>query len=85
MFWKKKEKKPLKSTKPSREEILAKAKETAAAARTEIGDETLEAIKAALLKKQSAIMEQAKSKIKTTDMDKVRDHLKYIIREDKGN
>lgn len=88
MFWKKKEK-PLKSvssnpSKPSREEILAQAKANMASARAEIGDETLEKIKQALLKKQSSILERAKADIRATDTDKVRDHLKYIIREDKG-
>ena len=37
MFWKKK--KPKKTAKPTREQILAQAKANAAAAREEIGDE----------------------------------------------
>ncbi len=87
MFWKKKDKKTTPSSeisgKPSREEILVQAKASAAAARAEIGDETLEKIKAALLKKQSSAIEKAKAQIKATDTDKVRDHLKYMIREEK--
>lgn len=87
MFWKKKDKKPvlaaLETKKPSREEILAQAKANMAAARAEIGDETLEKIKAALMKKQSSAIEQAKLQIKNADTDKVRDHLKYMIREEK--
>lgn len=87
MFWKKKDKKPPTSPeapgKASREQILAQAKANAAAARAEIGDETLEKIKQALLKKQSSAIEKAKAQIKATDTDKVRDHLKYMIREEK--
>lgn len=88
MFWKKKPKKPEKATpeagkKLSREEIIAQAKANAAAARAEIGDETLEKIKAAMLKKQASAIEQAKNKIKATDTVEVRDHLRTILREDK--
>lgn len=87
MFWKKKPKKPEKPTaekgKATREEIIAQAKANAAAARAEIGDETLEKIKAAMLKKQASAIEQAKNKIKATDTQEVRDHLRTIIREDK--
>lgn len=89
MFWKKKDKS--KGTKPatpagkklSREEILAQAKANAAAARAEIGDETLDKIKQALLRKQQSAIEQAKAQIKATDMDKVRDHLSLWLEEDK--
>lgn len=86
MFWKKKDKNqtPQKApAKPTRDEILAQAKANMAAARAEIGDETLEKIKQALLKKQSSVVEKAKAQIKATDTDKVRDHLKYMIREEK--
>ncbi len=89
MFWKKKDKKPAPKSassaksKPSREEILAQARANAAAARAEIGDETLEKIKAALLKKQSSAVERAKAEIKATDLDKVRDHLSLWLEEDK--
>ncbi len=89
MFWKKKNKEKAgksaaKDGKPSREQIIAQAKANMSAARAEIGDETLEKIKAAMLKKQSSVIEKAKAQIKAADQDKVRDHLKYIIREDKG-
>lgn len=86
MFWKKKDKKqpiPSKPAKPTRDEILAQAKANMAAARAEIGDETLEKIKQAILKKQSSTLEKAKAQIKAADTDKVRDHIQYMIREEK--
>lgn len=88
MFWKKKNKgagskTPEKGTKPTREQILAQAKANAAAARAEIGDETLEKIKQAMLKKQSSVIEQAKAKIKAADQDKVRDNIKFMMQEGK--
>jgi ElaB/YqjD/DUF883 family membrane-anchored ribosome-binding protein len=84
MFWKKKTKPTEKTApaKPSREQILAQAKANASAARAEIGDETLDKIKAAMLKKQQSAIEQAKAQIKCADSDKVRDHLRYMIREE---
>lgn len=91
MFWKKKDKGKAPPSKPSapepgkltREQIIAQAKANAAAARAEIGDETLEKIKAALLKKQGSAMEQAKKKIMAADQDKVRDNIQFMMREDK--
>ncbi len=84
MFWKKKDKaaKPENTGKLSREQIIAQAKANMSAARTEIGDETLEKIKAAMLKKQASAMEQAKQKIKAADTDKVRDHIQHMIRHE---
>lgn len=81
MFWKKK-KKPAKL---SREEILAQATATAAAKREEIGDETLDKIRAALMKKENSALEQAKRKIMDMDEDKVRDNLHFWMREDRDN
>jgi len=87
MFWKKKEKilkKAVANTsKPTREEILEQARKNAAAARAEIGDETLEKIREALMKKQNSVLERAKAQIRAADEDKVRDHIKYMIREEK--
>lgn len=84
MFWKKKDKKtpPAMDGKPTREQIIAQAKANMSAARTEIGDETLEKIKEALLKKQGSAIEQAKAKIKAADTDKVRDHIQFMIRHE---
>lgn len=84
MFWKKKDTKktPPAAAKPTREQIIAQAKANMSAARAEIGDETLEKIKEALLKKQSSAMEQAKAQIKAADVDKVRDHIQFMIRHE---
>lgn len=79
-FWKKTEK-PKETAKPSREDILARAKANAAAARAEIGDETLQKIKEAMLKRQSSEFEQAKQKIKSMDQTRVQDTLKEWMRE----
>lgn len=87
MFWKKK--KPAKSKESaqkggaplSREEIIAKAKANMAAAREEIGDETLEKIREAMLKKQNSAIEKAKAQVRATSTDHVRDHLRLMIQD----
>ncbi|NCO03674.1 MAG: hypothetical protein GW903_05740 [Alphaproteobacteria bacterium] len=82
MFWKKK--KPQKTTNGlTRDQILAQAKANASAAREEIGDETLEKIKAALAKKENSPLMQAKNKVKAMDDNKVRDNLSLWLKEDK--
>ena len=82
MFWKKK--KPVKKTQGlTREQILAQAQANASAAREEIGDETLQKIKAALEKKENSALMQAKNKVKAMDDDKVRDNLSLWLKEDK--
>lgn len=88
MFWKKKSKGKDGSTtgkggKPTREQIIAQAKANAAKASAEIGDETLEKIKDALLKKQQSAIEQAKREIMAADRDKVRDNIKFMMDEGK--
>ncbi len=85
MFWKKKKKPapPEGGGKPTREQIIAQARANMAAARAEIGDETLDKIKDALMKKQQSAIEQAKAQIKAADMDKVRDHLSLWLEEDR--
>ena len=88
MFWNKKAKKPPQKTAKereplTREQIIAQAKANMKSARAEIGDETLEKIKEAMLKKQQSTIEQAKARIRSTDPDEVRDHLRSMIREDK--
>ena len=91
MFWKKKKgkdggdsaKNPPAGAKPTREEIIAKAKASMAAARAEIGDETLEKIKEAMMKKQASAIEKAKAQIRAADTDKVRDNIQFMMREDK--
>ena len=81
MFWKKK--KPKKDPKKlTREQIIAQAKANAAAAREEIGDETLQKIKEAMEKRESSAFAQAKKKVKSMDDDKVRDNLSQWLKED---
>ena len=84
MFWKKKDKgkdgkTPENGGKPTREQILAQAKANMSAARAEIGDETLDKIKDALMKKQASAIEQAKNQIKSANQDKVRDNIKFMM------
>ena len=88
MFWKKKNGKDgtesaKDAAKPSREEIIAKAKASMASARAEIGDETLDKIKEAMMKKQASVIEKAKAQIKAADADKVRDNIQFMLREDR--
>ena len=83
MFWKKKDKKPAAPAKPTREQLIAQAKQNMAAARTEIGDETLEKIRDAIMKKQSSAFAQAKAKIDAMDRDKFHDSIKFMMREEK--
>lgn len=64
--------------KPSREELLARARATAAAAREEIGDETLEKIREAMMKKQGSALEQAKAKVKAMDQERIADNIRYV-------
>lgn len=86
MFFKKKKPSPKKAKaeggKMTREQILAQAKANMSAARAEIGDETLEKIKEALMKKQSSAIEKAKAQIKNADVDKVRDNIQFMIRHE---
>lgn len=89
MFWKKKKtanppKSPENVGKPSRADIIAQAKASMSAARAEIGDETLDKIKEALLKKQASAIEKAKAQIKAADTDKVRDHIQFMMRHERG-
>lgn len=79
MFWKKKKKE--RSSKTSREELIAQAKANAAKARAEIGDETLQKIAENIRKKEQSATEQAKAKIRAMDQDKVADHIKLMLDE----
>lgn len=88
MFWKKKDKgkdgsSAEKGGKLTREQIIAQAKANAAKASAEIGVETLDKIKEALLKKQQSAIEQAKRQIMAADQDKVRDNIKFMMDEGK--
>jgi hypothetical protein len=87
MFWKKKDKsKPAKPAenggKPTREQILAQARANAAKATAEIGEETLDAVRAAMQRQQQkAIIEKALADIKGADEGKVRDNIKFMMQE----
>lgn len=92
MFWKKKPKAkkqpdgpkaPPAAGKSSRDQIIAQAKANAAAARADIGDDTLDEIRAAIIRKQNSPAEKAKQIIKAMDHSVVRDHLSDLLKEDK--
>jgi len=85
MLWFGKKKKKPSDSPLSREELLAQAKANAQAARAEIGDETLEKIRDAMMKKENSEFEQARRKVKALDQDKVADHLKLMIEEGRGD
>lgn len=68
--------------KPSREEIIAQAMSNARKATNEIGEENLQRIAAAMMKKENSATERARQKIKTMDKDKVVDHLRIMLDED---
>lgn len=90
MFWKKKAKKTpsaetdgaaAKDGKMTREQIIAQATATAAAKRDEIGNETLEAIRDAITRRQNSPAEKAKQIIKSMDDSVVRSHLSELLKE----
>ena len=78
-FGKKKKSKGTQCKKPSREELIAQAKENARLARENIGAETLDRIAAAMQKKQASALEAAKDRVRALDKDKVADHIKLMI------
>jgi CRISPR/Cas system-associated protein Csm6 len=76
----KKNKKNKKAQKPqSREELIAEAMSNARKAKDEIGEENLQRIAQAMMKKENSATEQAKKKIKSMDQDKVADHLRIML------
>ena len=77
-LFKKKEPKKL-----TREELIAEAKKNAAAAREQIGDETLDKIAAAMAKKENSEFNRMKAEIEKLDSGKVADNLKIMIEEEK--
>ena len=79
MFWKKKSPK-----KQSREDIIKNAHAAAQDKREEIGDETLDVIRSAIMKRENDPLNKAKTKIKETDMEKVLDNLSLWM-NDKDN
>lgn len=87
VFWKKKKKPAPKKDAPAtnREAIIAQARANAAAAREEIGDETLEKIREALMRKENDPLEQAKAKVRAMDKQKVADSVSDWLREGKDD
>ncbi len=79
-FWKKKPKDPKDM---NREELIALAKENAAAAREQIGDETLDKIREAMMKKENSPLEQAKRQVKSMETEDVRVELRHWMKEGK--
>lgn len=82
-FFKKKKKA---DKKPSREEILAQAKENARKAREEIGDENIQRMAEALKRMDDPNYQsegkRAQGEIKKMDKGHVADNLKIILKED---
>lgn len=76
MFWKKK-----KPKKPSREDIIAAAHKSAQDKREEIGDETLGAIREAIMKRENDPLSKAQKEIKGADLDKVLDNLSVWMKD----
>ena len=67
--------------KMSREELIAHAQHNAQAARDEIGDETLEKIKEAMIKKQNSPLEKAKAQVRNMDRQLVADSVSDWMRQ----
>ncbi len=80
MFWKKKKVQETKK-KPSREDIIKQAQLSAQAKREEIGSETLDAIREAIMKKENSALAKAQKEIKGADVDKVLDNLSIWLRD----
>jgi hypothetical protein len=75
----KKEESPAEKSARLREEAMKNMR----AAREQIGEETLDRIAAAMLKKQQSAIEQAKNQIKSTDTNKVADELRWMLEDKK--
>ena len=71
MFWKKKKKQKGKVSAKQQAEAIAAQK------RDEIGDETLEKIRQAIIKRENSPMAQAKRKIADMDQDKILDNISW--------
>lgn len=74
---------PSSGGKKSREELIAEAQANMRAAREEIGQETIDKLAEALGKQQDSIQEKIRREVEQYDEDKVIDHLRMMIDEDK--
>lgn len=70
-----------KGKKLARDEIIAQAKENAAKARQEIGQENLDRIARALMDENKSEGLKARDKIRAMDQAKVADNLKIMLEE----
>lgn len=86
LFGKKKGKKGGKDgkTSPERAKLLAQANANAKAAREMLGDDTIQRIAEILKAKEGGAFNQAKKQIEAVDKDKVADHLKLMIEEERN-
>lgn len=69
--------------KPSRAEIIAEAKANVKKATEEIGEETLDKVRAHLAQKENNPLEQAIRKIKAMDEERIADNIRATYREDR--
>ena len=81
MFWKKKKKVANTSKKPSREQIIAEAKENARIATEAIGRDTLDRIRERISQDENSEFHQALRKIKAMDQDRISDNIRAIYRD----
>jgi hypothetical protein len=87
MFFKKnkdknKNNKSKQTTDEDRAALIARAKENAAAARAEIGDETLDRIREAMMKKQNSPVEKARAKLMALDKERLADNIRAVRDDD---
>lgn len=78
MFWKKKK---VKNKKQCREDIIAAAHKAAQVKREEIGEETLDEIRDAIMKRENNPLAKAQKEIKEADLDKVLDNLSIWMKD----
>ncbi len=79
MFWKKK---PAKSEKPSREEIMAELKENSRKAAEAIGEDTLDKVRAQMAQKENNPFEKALKQVKALDQERIADNIRATYRDE---
>ncbi len=82
-FGKDKEEKEAEKKAANREALKAQALANMRGARDRLGDDTIQEIAAALRNENKSAGKRAEEKIRSLDKDKVVDHLKWMIDEDK--
>jgi hypothetical protein len=71
-----------KSATPSRDQIMKQAMSNVRAARAEIGEEALDQIAEAMMRKENSPLEQARKKIKSLDQERVADNVRAMLYDD---